>query len=265
MKFHGISPKWTRAGKKLTAGWLIMYILISAIAPISFTLFPQEVFAQTCPGGNCPLQRGGGISIPPSNIGGGGINFGRGEFDQGGGLFGGGFFRGGGGGEGLRGLLGGAIRGLLKNPAMLLLLVTLLQQLFSGFGRGGATPQTGAVEEQPIFGSGSIGPTRTGSRDGSGTTPSFSLTEPAVVYRLDESGISPSFFTIQRGQFIRIVNTANGNRTLYSDPHDPARATPGAVTDACGTLSPNQTCRVYFTEPGAFGFHVHEVPTQRAT
>lgn len=205
----------------------------------------------------------GGLAPGARGLGGLGGGFGGGGCPGGG--CGGGLGGGGLGGGGLRDRLASGLLGnLLQNPMFMQLLIMLLQQLFSGIGRGGATPQTGAVDELPSV-PGSIGPRRTGPRDGGtalGLPPTVPV--PAVTYRVDASGLSPSSYTIRPGEFIRIVNTGNTDRTLYSDPHDPARPTPGQITDSCGILSPNQACSVYFTEAGVFGFHVHETPAQRA-
>lgn len=301
MKLRTASSDWVKVSRKLTAGWLLVSIFTSMVIPLSLALVPQSVSAQ-CPGGVCPPNFGGGSIVPPAlpgflpglgsalgainpfggfgnfgglyglspgarGLGGLGGGFGGGGSPGGGGLGGGGELFGGGGlgSGGLRDRLASGLLGnLLQNPMFMWLLIMLLQQLFSGIGRGGATPQTGAVDELPSV-PGSIGPRRTGPRD-SGTALGLPPTVPvpAVTYRVDASGLSPSSYTIRPGEFIRIVNTGNADRTLYSDPHDPARPTPGQITDSCGTLSPNQACSVYFTEAGVFGFHVHDTPAQRA-
>lgn len=164
-------------------------------------------------------------------------------------------------GGGLGGGLGGLFGRLFENPALLALLVILLTQLFQG---GGATPQEGPVEEQPPLPPG-IGPQQTGPLSPIAAPGSVLYPIPACAFRVTDAAITPASCTMQRGETLRIVNEAAGNRTIYSDPHDPAGAAPGNITEACRTLNPTHACRVTFQQSGTFGFHIHEVPQQHAT
>lgn len=194
---------------------------------------------------------------------------------------------GGGGGGGLGGLFGGGQGGMLL---FLLLLLQLLQQLFQG-GGGGAQ---GPGEEQPPARAPSVGPTKVGAPSrssavgpptlpgsvtlspfdfglGGAPTPGGTSTplasEPACVFKVSATAITtaPSSCTLRLGQFLRIINTDTVNHTIYNNPHDPARTTPGEVTAACGTLTPNELCRVFPKDRGTIGFHVHDNPTLHAT
>ena len=265
--------------RKLAAGWLLTVFMTGTLLPAVLALAPLPASAQCGPGGCSPpvgarppanplaiggalgLLGGGALGIPgalgpllgalgsrppnlpPSGIGG----------DQGQG--------------GVGGALGGMLGGLLQDPMMLLLLIMFLQQMFGGKG-GGSTPQRGPAEEQPPYFP-DVGPQRTVPRDGAVVPPPAATTSPLAestcAYIVSSTGITPPSCAMQAGASLRITNADTTSYTIYSDPHDPARATPGGVTSACSALAPNESCRVFFLRAGTFGFHDHNQPDRRAT
>lgn len=183
-----------RMAKRTIAMTLLSMLSVTVFSPLLVFAIPTPADA-FCGAGGCTPDLAGGSDLDEG-------------FDDGNA----------GSGRGLGGLLGN----LLQNPMIMqLLMMLLMQQLFQGFGQqGGATPQTGSVDEQaPQYANVNRPNQRQASNTyGGGSQPSASPSPSSFSANqslyLVENTITPTSAKITKGQKIIVYNTEEDQRIV---------------------------------------------------
>lgn len=225
--------------KRAAALWLLFVYALSVLTPASIALIPASALAQGCQDGNC--SPGGALN----DIGLGGSGGGSGGGGLGGGLLGG---------------LGGILGKLFQNPMFLVLLVTMLMQMFQGGGAGGgATPQRGTAEEQPSRPPSGAERFHSGVQPGvTGSAPPAALNTPnpfAGASTFAAGGrLFPATLSVKPGEGVTVYNTEQDTRAIS------VRRQGQSATLAQQKLAAGQSHLFRFSTAGSY-----EVCVQRET